>query len=287
MMKPCRSIPLMVMAALAASQIRAQESFSVQAANGYVRNKDWSGLVQYATKFTASDPRSELAWYYLGNAYGVGLRDPANAVRAFERAVTLKPQWPEAWNALGFTYLDLKRYAEAASAFQRCVEQAPAKSNYWHNVAYAYAEANKLSQAISVLEKQRNAVGSSATALDWYNMGNDFAALGRLTDAISAYQKSLELNSQYGDAWNNLGVAEQERGSFDAALNAYRRAAALGNTLGQSNASNLQSGLAAAQQQAPGQHVTGQMVREFVRQGQAKAFQINHPESIAQPYGHP
>jgi len=118
-------------------------------------------------------------------------------------------------------------------------------------------------------------------------MGNDFAALGRLTDAMSAYQKALQTNPQYGDAWNNLGVIEQERGNANAALEDYRRAASMGDFLGQSNASNLQAGLATAQHQAEGRPVTAQMVREFVRQGQARAFQINHPESIAQPFGHP
>jgi tetratricopeptide (TPR) repeat protein len=221
---------------LVATQGSAQESFSVQGANWYVRNKDWNGLVQYATKWTSSNPRAEFAWYYLGNAYGIGLHDPANAARAFEKAVALKPEWPEAWNALGFNYLDLKQYDAAVSAFQRCIERVPSKSNYWHNLAYTYADANKPAQAVSTLEKQRSNVESTATGLDWYNMGNDFAALGYPTEAITAYQKALQINSQYGPAWNNLGVVEFQRGNLNKALQAFQRSASLGESSGRENA---------------------------------------------------
>jgi tetratricopeptide (TPR) repeat protein len=286
-MKQYKLIMVMLMAALTTGRSLAQESFSAQAANMYVHNKDWNGLVQYAIKWTSSNPRAEIAWYYLGNAYGIGLNDPANAARAFEKAVAIKPQWPEAWNALGFNYLDLKRYDSAVAAFQRCIELAPSKSNYWHNLAYAYAEANKPAQAVSTLEKQRSSVESSATGVDWYNMGNDFAALGRPNDAITAYQKALQINSQYGPAWNNLGVVEFQRGNLNNALQAFRRAASLGEASGRENAAMLEANLATQAQ--PQQ--SGGRARNFLEEArnfQAKGWETNHPGHLERnPFGTP
>lgn len=270
-----------------AATASAQGRYSPGGANAYVRAQNWNGLVQYSRAWTAAEANSATAWYYLGTAYFMGLHRPADAVGPLQKAVALNPGWTVAWNGLGFALMDLKRYDEAAHAFQKCVDQAPAQSSYWNSLASAYSWEGKPQLAFQTLERQHNAVARSATYADWYNLANGFASLGRKDEAKPVYAEALRLNPRYGPAWNNLGVAEQALGNFNNALEDYRRAAALGDPLGSSNAAALQSGLASAQQRSGGHGVNLRMVPELVRAGQAHAWLNNHPGALGTPFGHP
>src|SRR5581483_3334783 len=59
-----------------------------------------------------------------------------------------------AWNALGFTYLDLRRCSDAARAFQHAVDEPPRQSNYWSNPASAYSWAGRPDLASRTLERR-------------------------------------------------------------------------------------------------------------------------------------
>lgn len=276
-------------AALFMAQIApGQGSFSPGGANRFVQRKDWNGLVRYAKSWTASEPGSAMGWYYLGSAYGIGLHDPASARAPFEKAVELNRGWSLTWNALGFTYLDLKRHGDAIRAFQHCVDQEPRKSNYWNNLAFAYSANGRRDLAVQTLQRQRAAVAGYATYTDWYNMGNGFANLDHREEAVAAFNQALRLNPRFGAAWNNLGVTQQEMGNYSGALNSYRHAGQLGDPLGNANAAALQRGLNVAQQRAgAGRKPTAQMIREWVRQGQARAWETNHPGQMGNPHGRP
>ncbi len=71
-----------------------------------------------------------------------------------------------------------------------------------------------------------------SVALDPYaasplqHRGNVLFALNRLPEACQAYEEALQYISGNSSAWSNLGAALEARGDTDAALRAYRRAAA-------------------------------------------------------------
>jgi len=59
-------------------------------------------------------------------------------------------------------------------------------------------------------------------ALTYFNMGVDFYRQREISKAIHAYQKVIELDPSYIEAYNNLGIIYQDLGDFDKALNAYQ-----------------------------------------------------------------
>jgi len=275
-----------LLAALVAWPALAQVNFSNQGAKAYVARQDWHGLLAYATAWTRSEPRSAIAWYYLGTAhFTAGANE--NAIGPLERATALDPRLKPAWQGLGHANERLGRFAEAARAFQRCLDLSPSAIDYWNAVS-AHLNAGNPQQARAILERERQAPANTGDGAEWFNIGVAFDALHDAQNAKAAYQRAVQLNPQIGAAWNNLGVIEQNSGNVDQALQDYRKAASLGEPRAGPNAQNLQSGLdRLAQQNRGSRQVTPQMVREFVRQGQAKAWQDNHPGSIAQPFGHP
>lgn len=262
------------------------QGYSPGGANAYVQSQNWNALVSYARAWTQAEPNNATAWYYLGTAYEMGLHEPASAVEPLRKAAELNPSWDLGWVGLGFADMDLKRYDDAASAFHHAVQLKPAKSNYWNNLASAYSWAGKRAEAEQSLEEQERAAGASASDVDWYNMGNGYANLGRADRAVAAYQRALRMNPRNGLAWNNLGVAEQKLGNYQAALAAYQKAAALGDPLGRNNTANLQAA-AAPRGSGGGGGYNPQRTLEAIRQGQAHAWEINHPGQQRNPYGRP
>lgn len=231
----------------------AAGTYGIPQANEFVRNQDWQGLLRYTQAWTRAEPNTPMAWYYLGSTLDRQFKQPAQAAPALEKAVALQRVWPQAWNALGFVYVELKRPDDSAKAFSNAAHQAPDNPRYWGNLAAALSFQNKLSATLDALENQRRALGSSTSFIEWYNLGNGFFAMGDEENAKAAYRRAIQLNPQYADVWNNLGALEAGSGNTQAALNDYQRAAALGDPVGRNNYQRLQNAIAAANR--PGQPI--------------------------------
>jgi predicted Zn-dependent protease len=216
------------------------QNYSVEGANPYIARKDWRGLMAYTQAWTRSKPNDPMAWYYMGQTYGTGFNQPSQAASAFRRAVALKDQWPEAWHALAFTSVQSKQYKEAVSAARKAVSQSPDRPNYWNTLASAYSETNSFKEMLDTLHEESHHM-SRATSYDWYNLANGLSNVGSYQEAVTAYNKSLQMKSDFGDAWNNLGIAEAILGHDHVALQDYRRAAQLGDPLSGDNAAGLQA----------------------------------------------
>ena len=54
---------------------------------------------------------------------------------------------------------------------------------------------------------------------------------GQLDKAIAGYVRTLDIDSDYSQALNNMGVALRAQGAFHAAAASYRRAIALNRTI--------------------------------------------------------
>jgi tetratricopeptide (TPR) repeat protein len=224
----------------------AAGAYDIRQANEFVRNQDWQGLLRYAQAWTRAEPKTPMAWFYLGATLDRQFKKPEQAAPALEKAVAMQHVWPQAWNALGFVYVELKRSGDSAKAFSNAAQQAPENPHYWGNLAAALSFQNKLSATLDALENQRRALGSSTSFVEWYNLGNGFFVMGDYENATAAYRRAIQLNPNYADVWNNIGALEGSSGNTQAALNDYQRAAALGDPVGRNNYQRLQNAIAAA-----------------------------------------
>ncbi|MEO8308503.1 MAG: tetratricopeptide repeat protein [Pseudomonadota bacterium] len=233
----------------------AAGAYGIPQANAFVRSQDWQGLLRYSQAWTRAEPNVAMAWFYLGATYDRQMKLPLQAAPAFERAVALQHVFPQAWNALGFVYVELNRPGDSAKAFSNAAQQAPDNPRYWGNLAAALSYQNKLSATLDALENQRRALGSSTSFVEWYNLGNGFFAMGDEKNAAAAYRRAIQLNPNYAAVWNNLGALEGSAGNTQAALSDYQRAAALGDQAGRDNYQRLKNAIAAANR--PAQPVDG------------------------------
>lgn len=74
------------------------------------------------------EPNNSVAYYNMGNAYKVHLKDYKSASDCYNKALELKPNFLEAWDMLGVCRTHLKDYSGAEACHKRCLSIDP--NNY-------------------------------------------------------------------------------------------------------------------------------------------------------------
>jgi tetratricopeptide (TPR) repeat protein len=271
--------PLAAIIAVTALAARAAaQSYSVEGANRYVAARDWNDLLRYAEEWTRSEPSNAIAWYYLGNTYGFGLKRNADAARAFQRCVALRPDWASAYNALGVVSVLNRQYAQGASAFERAVQLSPQSPVYWNNLAAAYSDLGQFDREREVLAHGVEASGRFATAHNWYVFGNAYHRLHEERRAVEAYSRALAMNPNLAEAYNNRGAAYQLLGNYSAAVADYQRAAQLGDNLSGGNLRTLKQATSGGGGMSAGSAASAAIqLNNGIRDQQVITYMSNHP----------
>ncbi len=139
-----------------------------------------------------------LAYHRLGNL--------DSAIVEFSQAVKLNPQYYQAWNNLGYMYFLKGEYEKALPSFRKSLEINPyydkAKTNL--ETTQKIIEHKLPFQAFELIEQAAN--------------------VDSLELKIRYYREALRLDSNYVEAWNNLGVAYYYFGLTDSAVICLKKA---------------------------------------------------------------
>jgi tetratricopeptide (TPR) repeat protein len=95
------------------------------------------------------DPR---AHFLLGFSQA-GQQDFEAAIQSFTRATELDPEFSPAWNALGYAYRPLGRYAEAERAFKRYIALLPREPNPYDSYAELLLKVGRHDESIAMYRK--------------------------------------------------------------------------------------------------------------------------------------
>ncbi len=93
----------------------------------------------------------------------------------------------------------------------------------WFASGVEYEAAGRLEEAVRAYE--RAVPGGDPEVL--FNLGNCLLSLRRPEEARARFAEAVAAEPDYAEAWNNLGIAEGERGRAEAAIAAFRRAIAI------------------------------------------------------------
>ena len=99
---------------------------------------------------------------------------------------------------------------------------SPNSSINLYNKGVALVNLGKLDEAIKAYDKAIEINPQYADA--WYNKGNILCQLGKFDEGIKAYDKTIEINPKYSNAWYNKGNALDDSGRHDEAIKAYDKA---------------------------------------------------------------
>jgi tetratricopeptide (TPR) repeat protein len=153
------------------------------------------------------------------------LGQPELAVARLERAARARRNDPGVLGNLAQAYFAVARYEEAGETFRKASRLDPRQAQFPMGVANSLAMQGRLSEAESLL--RRLASRHPGNALVWFNLGNVLRDLERPADAADCFVKALAIDPRHVDAHNNLGGVLQKMYRFEDAEAAYRATIAL------------------------------------------------------------
>ena len=114
---------------------------------------DPSAPVPAPSRAPAAAPSAEEI--YNGGLRARASKDWRAAATAFKRATELKPQFPEAWNELGYALRNLGRYDESVRAYDEALRQRPNFPEALEYLGEAYVKMGRKADARKVLDRLR------------------------------------------------------------------------------------------------------------------------------------
>ncbi len=142
--------------------------------------------------------------------------EDAEALRSFNRAVTLEPQTPQYRNARGFFLLSRNKLKEAIADFTEAIKIDPAYPQPYNNRGLALLAREEYQQAIADFSK---AIELDPKYVDAFNnRGFAHLKIGKFDEARKDFDQAIALNPKYVNAFNNRAMLHAERGDLKAAV---------------------------------------------------------------------
>jgi len=172
--------------------------------------------------------RSPAALNDLGQAYHA-LARLEEAVRCYQEATELKPDYVTAYNNLGVVLQESGRAAEAERAYRQALAIRPGIAEIYCNLANALQDLGRFEEAEQACLHALTLNPDLAAAHN--SLGNALQNLGRLEEAEQACLRALSIQPAYAKAYNNLGTILHALGRLAEAEQACRRAVELAPAL--------------------------------------------------------
>lgn len=112
-------------------------------------NADPAEQRRLTEQLAASYPLDPRAHFLLGFSQA-GQQEFEAAIASFTRATELDPEFSPAWNALGYAYRPLGRYAEAERAFKRYIALLPREPNPYDSYAELLMKVGRHDESIAM-----------------------------------------------------------------------------------------------------------------------------------------
>ena len=116
----------------------------------------------------------------------------------------------------------LDRAAEALPYYERALRIKPEDSTARHNLGVALRKLGRLDESLVAFDTIID-LAKKPSASMFNGRHYTLCELGRRTDARADLERALQIEPNFADAWNNLGVERQYSGDSEGALAAFRR----------------------------------------------------------------
>jgi predicted O-linked N-acetylglucosamine transferase (SPINDLY family) len=165
-----------------------------------------------------ADPAAAL--FRLANELRQGRRN-LEAVQAYDRALAIRSEYPEALNNRGNALRDLGRYQEALASYDRALCLRPTHERALNNRGNVLRDLGRHEEALESYDRALALKADYAEAL--INRGNVLRDLKRFEEALASYDRALDLRPESAAALGNRGAVLLDMNRCDEALEACDR----------------------------------------------------------------
>ncbi|HVM60213.1 MAG TPA: tetratricopeptide repeat protein [Verrucomicrobiae bacterium] len=159
------------------------------------------------------------------NTFGLALQKEGRvkeALRQYQEALWLKPDFAEARHNLGAAYQGMNQRQKAIEEFEQALRMKPDFAESHRELGVCLMDEGRLQEAIGHYEQAIRLKPDWARA--HYNLAVALKRTGRIDGAIQEYRQVLRLKPDSGETHNNLGVVLMGQGRLKEAIQEYERA---------------------------------------------------------------
>jgi serine/threonine-protein kinase len=134
--------------------------------------------------------------FWANIALGHALRaheNPLESMRYFQAAVAIRPDSALAYNELGLSLIDFRRFDDAIEMFQEAVRVDPAVEVCAGNLGMALSLAGRHAEAIPILRKSASLM--SGEPMLYGSLGSSLNAVGQTDEAWKNFERAVELDA--------------------------------------------------------------------------------------------
>eukprot|EP00658_Telonema_sp_P-2_P016683 TRINITY_DN16472_c0_g1_i17.p1 TRINITY_DN16472_c0_g1~~TRINITY_DN16472_c0_g1_i17.p1 ORF type:complete len:689 (+),score=125.02 TRINITY_DN16472_c0_g1_i17:223-2289(+) len=197
---------------------------SAAACTTMLRCLDWRSEVTLFRSCVQAQPASSKCHFGLGNALRYS-GDHSEAIGSYKEAIRIWPAHSDAYTNLAISLATLQHQDESRAALEGALRLDPKAADAYEQLAYLEYNQQRPAQAVSALGHQALIRRLSFSCLNL--KGAAMIQLGKLNEAREAFRSSLELNGQFAETYNNMGILLQESGEHDQAVAHFQMASHL------------------------------------------------------------
>jgi tetratricopeptide (TPR) repeat protein len=116
----------------------------------------------------------------------------SDAIRSFELALRLDPNYVEAWIKKGYAHFHLRDYSFAISSYDMALNIDPDNHEAWNLKGLAYYKMNNYTKAIECCTKALDS--NSSDGLVWYNYACYLTLDGKIDNGMEALKRAIEID---------------------------------------------------------------------------------------------
>jgi protein O-GlcNAc transferase len=150
------------------------------------------------------------------------------ALAAFQGALKLTPEDPNAYFNLARALTDSGEHREAQQALRSCLALSPQDAEAYYDLGLSLLQQKEAGATDEGVEAVRACVTlEPKDGKHWLALGDGLAAQKRWEESASAYTRACDLRPAHAPSWASLGNALEEQGSNADAEAHWRKAIAL------------------------------------------------------------
>ena len=164
--------------------------------------------------------KNALELYNQGNTL-IQLQRYEEALATYEKAIDIKPDYPQALSGQGKALFQLKKYQESLTAYDKAIQIQPNYLEAWTNRGFVLVRLKRYSEAIATVDKALQLKNDDPKI--WQLKGDIFIKNNQYNDAVKAYEQGINFQADNPELWYKKGTALQNLKQYEEAITTYKK----------------------------------------------------------------